>query len=47
MARRFTRLQYYANFASFPAAGGDATMYVDKATNTIYRWDGATYVAIG
>jgi hypothetical protein len=37
---------WYADLASFPATGGDATMYVAKATNTIYRWNGTAYVSL-
>ena len=29
----------YADLASFPATGAVNTLYVDKATNNLYRWD--------
>ncbi len=42
----YTSVLFYADLASFPATGGDATMYVDKSTNTIYRWNGTAYVSL-
>jgi hypothetical protein len=36
----------YANFAAFPSTGAVAKIYVDKATNIIYRWSGSAYVIL-
>lgn len=36
----------YANYASFPATGVIAKIYVDKATNVLYRWSGSDYVIL-
>jgi hypothetical protein len=36
----------YANFAAFPGTGAVAKIYVDKATNIIYRWSGSAYVIL-
>jgi hypothetical protein len=36
----------YANFAAFPGTGAVAKIYVDKATNIIYRWTGSAYVIL-
>jgi hypothetical protein len=36
----------YANLASFPATGTTGKIYVDLATNKIYRWSGTVYIEI-
>jgi hypothetical protein len=36
----------YADLASFPATGTTGKIYVDLATNKIYRWSGTVYVEI-
>jgi len=36
----------YANLASFPATGETGKIYVDLATNKIYRWSGTVYIEI-
>ena len=36
----------YINLASFPGTGEAAKIYVDLATNKIYRWSGSTYIEI-
>jgi hypothetical protein len=36
----------YANLAGFPSSGETGKIYVDKATNKIYRWSGSTYIEI-
>jgi hypothetical protein len=36
----------YADLASFPATGTTGKIYVDLATNKIYRWSGTIYVEI-
>jgi hypothetical protein len=36
----------YANLAAFPATGETAKIYVDLATNKMYRWSGSAYVEI-
>jgi len=36
----------YANLASFPATGETGKIYVDLATNKIYRWSGSVYVEV-
>lgn len=36
----------YANFAAFPGTGTVEKIYVDKATNIIYRWSGSGYVIL-
>jgi hypothetical protein len=36
----------YANLASFPVTGELGKIYVDLATNKIYRWTGSVYVEI-
>lgn len=36
----------YANFAAFPGTGTVEKIYVDKATNIIYRWSGSAYVIL-
>jgi len=36
----------YTNLAGFPAAGETGKIYVDKATQKIYRWSGSTYIEI-
>lgn len=33
----------YANLASFPVTGLTRKIYVDKATDKLYRWNGSTY----
>jgi len=37
---------WYADEASFPATGLTDTLYVDKATPSLFIWDGSAYVAI-
>ncbi len=37
----------YDTFGDFPATGESGKIYVDKETNTTYRWSGTTYVQIG
>ena len=37
----------YDNFEAFPDAGEEGKIYVDKATNTTYRWSGTQYTKIG
>lgn len=34
----------FTNFAGFPVTGVKAKIYVDKATNLMYRWNGSSYV---
>lgn len=36
----------YASKSSFPTTGDTEVIYVDEATNKIYRWDGSTYTEI-
>lgn len=36
----------YANLASFPTTGETGKIYVDLATNKIYRWSGSVYVEV-
>jgi len=36
----------YTNLASFPATGETGKIYVDLATNKIYRWSGTTYIEV-
>ena len=36
----------YTNLASFPATGTTGKIYVDLATNKIYRWSGSTYIEV-
>ena len=36
----------YTEYSLFPLAGEDGKVYIDKATNAIYRWDGSAYVRI-
>lgn len=36
----------YTNLASFPATGETGKIYVDLATNKVYRWSGSTYIEI-
>jgi len=36
----------YNNFASFPTTGSTSKIYVDLATNIIYRWSGTTYIEV-
>ena len=33
----------YPNYASFPATGQEAVIYIDEATNQAYFWDGTSY----
>ena len=37
----------YDNFEAFPDTGEEGKIYVDKATNTTYRWSGTQYTKIG
>ncbi len=39
----------YASLASFPATGEDDTIYIDRSTDTLYRWDTVTeaYISVG
>jgi hypothetical protein len=39
--------EQYANLAAFPAVGLVSKLYIAANTGVVYRWDGATYVAIG
>lgn len=34
---------FYANLAAFPVTGAVDNFYIDKATEAVYVWDGATY----
>jgi len=34
------------NLAAFPVTGAASTIYIAKDTNIIYRWDGASYIAL-
>ena len=36
----------YANYAAFPETGEVGKIYIDLATNKIYRWSGSAYVEI-
>ena len=36
----------YTNLAGFPATGVTGKIYVDLATNKIYRWSGSTYIEV-
>ena len=36
----------YTNLASFPATGETGKIYVDLATNKIYRWSGSAYIEV-
>ena len=36
----------FATLASFPASGSAGVIYVDQATNKVYRWSGSAYVEI-
>jgi hypothetical protein len=36
----------YANLAAFPGTGETGKMYLDLATNKVYRWSGTVYVEI-
>lgn len=37
----------YASKSKFPSTGDGGKIYIDKSTNTIYRWDGSSYVVVG
>ena len=37
---------FYANKSLFPASGEEGKLYIDKAYNAIYRWDGNDYVTL-
>ena len=37
----------YPTFGDFPAEGRREAFYIDEATDTVYRWGGDAYVAIG
>lgn len=37
----------YIDYDAFPLSGTAGIIYVDKTTNSIYRWNGESYVAIG
>ncbi len=39
-------VQAYANFAVFPATGAANVIYIDKAYEKSYYWDGSAYVAL-
>lgn len=36
----------FANKASFPTTGEGSKIYIDLATNKVYRWGGSTYVEV-
>lgn len=36
----------YASRSAFPETGETGKIYVDKATNEVYRWSGSQYIAI-
>ncbi|MGM9968911.1 MAG: hypothetical protein ACI35S_00775, partial [Anaeroplasma sp.] len=37
----------YSSKSNFPSTGDSGKIYIDKSTNTIYRWDGSSYVVVG
>ena len=39
-------VEEYASFASFPSTGKDKRVYVDKSSNTLFRWNGSNYVSL-
>jgi hypothetical protein len=43
----YDKIIEYANFAAFPGTGAATTVYIDKALNKTYRWNGSVYVLIG
>jgi len=36
----------FTNFAAFPGTGETGKIYIDKATNTQYRWSGSVYIEL-
>ena len=36
----------YTNLASFPATGTTGKIYIDLATNKVYRWSGTVYIEV-
>lgn len=36
--------KFYDTFGDFPETGKVNTLYIDKATVTIYIWDGEAYI---
>ncbi|MBB5167194.1 hypothetical protein [Mycobacterium sp. AZCC_0083] len=41
------QVEEYVNKAAFPATGVTDIIYVDKATNLLWRWGGSIYVNVG
>lgn len=37
----------YESLSLFPAHGADGNLYIDTSDNTLYRWDGTGYAAVG
>jgi hypothetical protein len=43
----YDKVLEYVNFAGFPGTGATATLYLDKALNKLYRWNGSAYALVG
>jgi hypothetical protein len=43
----YDKVLEYVNFAGFPGSGATATLYLDKALNKLYRWNGSAYALVG
>lgn len=43
----YDKVLEYANVGVFPGTGATTTLYVAKATNKLYRWDGSAYQLLG
>lgn len=37
----------YLDYSDFPLTGAAGILYVDKTTNSMYRWGGSSYVQVG
>jgi len=40
------RVKQYNQFSDFPASGNINKLYVDRANNVVYRWNGTAYVQV-
>lgn len=43
---KFDQILEYANLAGFPSTGEVKKLYIDKSTDRIYRWTGASYAQL-
>jgi len=43
---RITGVKAYNDFSEFPTNGSESIIYIDKANNELYLWDGATYLKV-